>query len=218
MLVNDDWWTTLWYLELGGEESQHWSPLTSTLFLLKPPPPPVQVLRQESWCRSIGLGEEEMVTGGMSIVLSCGGGCCHWGSGPAKRSVFRSGPASITASKNFPFSGNGFLGTILSVTSAKAGGGDTGCRGSNTAESLPAGDAMTFSSQSEEERFWFTFHKDKKASSLYKQFNSFCFFSFKMIQNFESTTKIGIVNSFKLWLQADSQAINWKLDLSSSLI
>lgn len=29
----------------------------------------------------------EMATGGISMELSCGGGCCHCGSGPAKRRV-----------------------------------------------------------------------------------------------------------------------------------
>lgn len=46
---------------------------------------------------------------GMSVEFILGGGCCHWGSGPATNRVWSRGPASITACKSFPFSGNGFL-------------------------------------------------------------------------------------------------------------
>lgn len=82
----------------------------------------------DSPCRLPGGGGEEMVTGGISKELSWGGGCCHWGSGPASRSVWSSGPASITAFKNFPFSGNGFSGTNSPASwggcSCAGGGGD----------------------------------------------------------------------------------------------
>ncbi|KAJ0845786.1 hypothetical protein HanRHA438_Chr15g0717551 [Helianthus annuus] len=48
------------------------------------------VLTQESWWRSnrdVVVEVDGMVTGGISIELSCGGGCCHCGSGPARRRV-----------------------------------------------------------------------------------------------------------------------------------
>lgn len=72
---------------------------------------------------------DDIVTGGISPELSCGGGCCHWGSGPARRSVCRSGPASITACRNLPFSGNGFLRV------ATGGGGGEGTKRMLSSES-----------------------------------------------------------------------------------
>lgn len=125
---------TFWYF---GEKSK----LISMFTLLLVNPPLVGLTRQESWCMILVVGDE-IVTGGMSTELSWGGGCCHWGSGPARRSVWRSGPASITACRNLPCSGNGFLTGILSVKSGFGGGG-----------SGRSGDATTMlSSQSERER------------------------------------------------------------------
>lgn len=56
------------------------------------------VLKKESWWRSCGCvcgvdcdcdcgGGEGMVTGGISKDSSGGGGCLHWGRGPARRRV-----------------------------------------------------------------------------------------------------------------------------------
>ena len=102
----------------------------SSLFLLK------EKLLLESWGR-VG---EEMASGGISMELSCGGGCCHCGSGPASRMVCSSGPASTTAFNSFPFSGNGFF----------CANSSTACSGVGCGVEVTPGEGMLFSSQSEE--------------------------------------------------------------------
>lgn len=106
---------TFWYF---GEESSLISLNSRPLFLLKQPA--VGLLKAAWWCRRRGEGEELIATGGISMESSCGGGCCHCGRGPARRRVCRSGPASITAFNNLPFSGNG-----LSAAKFKASGGNS---------------------------------------------------------------------------------------------
>lgn len=144
---------TFWYFELG-EKSE--ASLLNIPLLLENPPLVVGLMRQESWCKSFDLGDDDdIVTGGISTELSCGGGCCHWGSGPARRRVWRSGPASMTACRNLPCSGKAFLIGILSVTSGDVtvtGGGGLG--GVSGRLSLLPGDptTMLLSSQSDGER------------------------------------------------------------------
>ena len=100
------------------------------------------IMSRRSSCGGGGCGGEGMVTGGISKDSSGGGGCLHWGSGPARRRVWRSGPACITACKSFPFSGNGFSGT----SSGGGGGNWGGGMGSTT------GDETMLSSQSDDEK------------------------------------------------------------------
>ena len=99
---------------------------------------------QDSCGRRRGEGDV-MATGGISMELSWGGGCCHWGSGPARRRVCRSGPASITACRSFPFSGSGFLDTNFKVACGCNGCGNCGWKIGSV-----LGDEMMFSSESEE--------------------------------------------------------------------
>lgn len=116
-------WTTFWFLEPSHYSSTDEQPL---FFLLK---------HEYSSCCTLTLPlGDEMLTGGISVVLSCGGGCCHSGSGPARRSVWRSGPASITACKNFPFSGSSLSATNFSAT---CGGGDEVALSSQPEEENP---------------------------------------------------------------------------------
>lgn len=135
---------TFWYLEVG-EKSKSEASLFNIPLLLENPPLPLVVglTRHESWRRSLDVGDES-VTGGMSPELSCGGGCCHWGSGPASRRVCSSGPASITACRNLPCSGRAFL--IATLSAASGGGGFSIVSGRL---SLQTGE---LSSQSDDER------------------------------------------------------------------
>lgn len=129
--IKSQWRTTLWYLVLG-EQLSDGSQGIIPLFLLNP---------------LVLIYGVVAVTGGISMESSGGGGCCHCGSGPANRSVWSSGPASITACKNLPLLGNGlFIGN--SVASCGGGGGGSGSR---RIGSLP-GEEMMLSSQSEEDK------------------------------------------------------------------
>lgn len=93
--------------EEWSESSLSWS---KPLLLLKQ----LLMLLNEAWFERRG-DEEEMETGGISMESSLGGGCCHWGKGPASRRVCSSGPASITAFKSLPFSGSGFSAAELNA-------------------------------------------------------------------------------------------------------
>lgn len=98
--------TTFWYL---GAESNPNSLNSMPLFLREKSA--VGFMTAPLWCPKRGEGDELIAnaTGGISMKSSCGGGCCHWGRGPAKRRFCRSGPASITAFNNLPFLGNGLF-------------------------------------------------------------------------------------------------------------
>lgn len=127
-----------------GEESEPGSSqCTRLLLLLKQL---MLLLMQESWCRRRCPVGGKIATGGISMDLSWGGGCCHWGRGPARRRFWRSGPASITACSSFPFSGNtnGFSAPNFE---AACGCGDNGCGIVIRSE---FGDAVMVSSESEE--------------------------------------------------------------------
>lgn len=132
-------WMTFLHFEITGQSEPEDGTGSRSLFLLKE-----RVLLLESWWGSReGFFGDEMATGGISMELSCGGGCCHCGSGPARRRVCSSGPASTTAFKSLPFSGNGFF----CANSSTACSGVVGC-----GVELPSGEGMLFSSpqQSEE--------------------------------------------------------------------
>ena len=78
-------------------------------------------------------------------MSSGGGGCRQCGSGPARRRFCNKGPAFITASKNFPFSGNAWTGKFNCCSNDHGGGVN------RTAVSV-TGDETILSSQSEEEK------------------------------------------------------------------
>lgn len=129
--MKGQWKTSLWNLVAVWEsDSSH---RDRALFLLTIP----QLLA--SWWREIivvgggGVGNG-IAIGGKWNDSRGGGGCLHWGSGPARSSVCRRGPALITACKSLPFSGNG-----LRATQSTISGGGTG-------------DETMLSSQSEEEK------------------------------------------------------------------
>lgn len=95
-ILTDDYWTSFWCLLWQcWETSERYEWL---LFLMS------MAVVWAGGCE----GRGEMMTGGMSTVSTSGGGCCQWGSGPARRRFWRRGPASITACRSLPFWGRGF--------------------------------------------------------------------------------------------------------------
>lgn len=132
-LVGSQWKTSLWNLVADGEsDSSH---RDRALFLLTIPQ-----LAASEWSGSGSGGTGIAIGGGKWKDSSGGGGCLHWGSGPARSRVWRSGPAFMTACNSLPFSGNG----LSETQSAISGGGGTG----DETETI-------LSSQSEEEKaFW----------------------------------------------------------------